>query len=148
MTQIGGVTQIGARGRSGTARASRPRPAARWLAVAAAFLVSVAVPTGIAVQQAQRADRVQLQADAVADVLAQPDAQIVQADVSGGGRAVAVVAADAAVFTAADLPDLDDGDYQLWVVADGAPVSAGSWRSPRGRLWPAWRRCPRGRCSR
>ena len=93
--------------------------------MAAAFLLCVGVPTGIAVQQAQRADRVQQQADAVADLLARPGAQVVQADVTGGGRAVAVVVEGEAVFTAADLPELDDRDYQLWVVADGSPVSAG-----------------------
>lgn len=111
--------------RSGAARSTRRRPVGRWLAMAAAFLVSVGVPAGIAVQQSQRADRVQEQAEAVADILARPGAQVVQSDVTGGGRAVAVVAGNDAVFTAADLPDLEDGDYQLWVVAEGAPVSAG-----------------------
>lgn len=106
-------------------RTTTRRGGARWLAVAAAFLVATGVPTVIAVQQSQRADQVQQQADAIADVLGRPGAQVVQADVTGGGRAVAVIADGAAVFTADDLPALDDRDYQLWVVADGDPVSAG-----------------------
>lgn len=134
LDRIGTTAQVGAApagpvqagtARSGAARSTRRRPVGRWLAVAAAFLVSVGVPAGIAVQQSQRADRVQEQAEAVADILARPGAQVVQSDVTGGGRAVAVVAGNDAVFTASDLPDLDDGDYQLWVVAEGAPVSAG-----------------------
>lgn len=134
LDRIGSTAQVGtvASGplqastpRSVTARSARPRPVGRWLAVAAAFIVSVGIPAGIAVQQSQRADRVQQQAEAVADILARPGAQVVQSDVTGGGRAVAVLAGNDAVFTAADLPDLDEGDYQLWVVAEGAPVSAG-----------------------
>ena len=119
------VRTSGSQARSGAARTAHRRPVGRWLAMAAAFVLCVGVPTGIAVQQSQRADRVQQQADAVADILARPGAQVVQADVTGGGRAVAVVAGNDAVFTAADLPALDDGDYQLWVVAEGTPVSAG-----------------------
>jgi anti-sigma-K factor RskA len=78
-------------------RTTTRRTGARWLAVAAAFLVATGVPTVIAVQQSQRADQAQQQADQIADILGRPGAQVVQADVTGGGRAVAVIADGAAV---------------------------------------------------
>src|SRR5699024_781939 len=59
------------------------------------------------------------------DALARPGARLVQAPVTGGGTATAIVAEGATLFTAQDLPALDGRDYQLWIVADGAATSAG-----------------------
>jgi hypothetical protein len=70
----------------------------------------------------------------VADLLADPDAQVVRADVTGGGRAVGVLSDDRALFTGVGLPDPgDDRAYQLWVLRDGSAVSAGVLDDDAGR---------------
>ncbi|WP_264031313.1 anti-sigma factor [Cellulosimicrobium sp. SH8] len=108
------------------ARRARRR---RWtgLAAAVAAVVAVAVPTTVAVRATQEQSRLQEQADAIARMLADPDATILHGDVAGGGQASVLAAGDDMYFRASDLPDAgDDRDYQLWVVeADGAVVSAG-----------------------
>ncbi|MFE6236285.1 anti-sigma factor domain-containing protein [Cellulosimicrobium sp. NPDC057862] len=108
------------------ARRARRR---RWtgLAAAVAAAVAVAVPTTVAVRATQEQSRLQEQADAIAQMLADPDATILHGDVEGGGQASVLAAGDDMYFRASDLPDAgDDRDYQLWVVeADGAVVSAG-----------------------
>ncbi|MDF2808098.1 MAG: hypothetical protein K0S43_3044 [Cellulosimicrobium sp.] len=108
------------------ARRARRR---RWtgLAAAVAAVVAVAVPTTVAVRATQEQSRLQEQADAIAQMLADPDATILRGEVAGGGQASVLAAGDDMYFRASDLPDAgDDRDYQLWVVeADGAVVSAG-----------------------
>ncbi|WP_447924444.1 anti-sigma factor [Georgenia muralis] len=113
------------------ARRAGPRHQ-RWLA-AAAVLLAAAVPGTLAVQQAQRAQLAEDQVTAITEALARPGAELLSADVAGGGRAIAVVGGDGAIFTVRDLPNLDgDQDYQLWVIDDGAPVSAGIVRARDG----------------
>ncbi|MDQ0372864.1 anti-sigma factor [Cellulomonas humilata] len=107
--------------------ADRRRPSrTRWLAVAAAVVVGAAVPTALALQQAQRANQAEQQQQALADLLTDPSAVVVHGDVTGGGAATAILTDDRALFSATGLPDPgDDKAYQLWVVdADGA-TSAG-----------------------
>ena len=94
-----------------------------WLAVAATALGAAAIPSAVAWQQAQLAGRVEQQARAVAELLADPEASLVRGDMTGGGRATAVLADDRALFTATGLDDPGAGKvYQLWVLRDGQPV--------------------------
>jgi anti-sigma-K factor RskA len=108
------------------ARRARRR---RWtgLAAAVAAAVAVAVPTTLAVRATQEQWRLEAQADAISQMLADPDATILHGEVEGGGQASVLAAGDDMYFRASGLPDSGDGrDYQLWVVeADGAVVSAG-----------------------
>lgn len=108
----------------------RSNSGGRILAAAAAAVIAIAIPTVIAVNQADRAERAESQVAHLADALTRPDAALVDADLVGGGRAVAVLADGVAVLAAADLPELTDQDYQLWVVDEDGAVSAGvlSWQ--------------------
>lgn len=126
LSQVGTVPQAGPAS-APVARSSRTRRVSlrQVSAIAAAFLVGAAIPTGVAISQSTQLTELERQTQALDDVLDRPGARIVQADVSGGGNATAIVADGAAVFTARGLPALDDGDYQLWIVAEGAPESAG-----------------------
>jgi anti-sigma-K factor RskA len=109
-----------------SARRARRR---RWtgLAAAVAAVVAVAVPTTVAVRATQEQSRLQEQADAIAQMLEDPDATILHGEVTGGGQASVLAAGGDLYFRASDLPDAgDDRDYQLWVVEDdGEVVSAG-----------------------
>ncbi|WP_129337869.1 anti-sigma factor [Cellulomonas endophytica] len=113
------------------ARAVPARPGRlRVLAVAAAFVVGVAVPGTLAVQQAQRASDAEAAqaatARSIADLLADPDARVVRGELAAGGTATAVYTADAALFSAAGVPAPDEGRaYQLWVVDGDEIRSAG-----------------------
>ncbi|MFE7407212.1 anti-sigma factor domain-containing protein [Isoptericola sp. NPDC057559] len=128
--QLGRPGDAAARGGNGAAPAA---PAARpqrrrWglVAAAAAAVVAVAVPTTVAVQEHREAARLEAQADRVAQMLADPDARLVTAPVEGGGEATALVSGDDVLVSADGMPAPGDGhDWQLWIVADGAPVSAG-----------------------
>lgn len=116
---------------SGEARtgAASTRARLRWglVAAAAAAVVAVAVPTTVAVRATQEQSRLQAQADAVTQMLADPTATIVRGEVAGGGEASVLVAGDDYLFRASELPGAgDDQDYQLWVVGDdGGVTSAG-----------------------
>lgn len=110
---------------------SRPggRPAVRrrrpWLTavVAAAVAFAVAVPSTLAWRESQRAAELQARADRITSLLAEPGAQVLAADVSTGGTAVAVVTDDAALVTATGVDAPGAGEvYQLWVMQDGVPV--------------------------
>ena len=114
-------------------RATPRRGQLRWWAAAAAVLAAVAVPTGIAIQQDQRADRAEQQVQAITEALAEPDAELVTAPVTGGGHAAMVRSADGALVALRDLPALADRDYQLWVIEDDAPSSAGILHARDGR---------------
>lgn len=117
-----------------TRRASVPRRTV-WLAVAATALGAAAIPGTLAWQQAQQTQRVEQQVQAFADLLADPSAVVVRAEVTGGGAAVGVLAADQALFTATGLDEPDEGKaYQLWVVRDGAARSVEVLADDDGRV--------------
>ncbi|PJI95171.1 anti-sigma factor [Luteimicrobium subarcticum] len=96
--------------------AARRRRRRRWgvAGIAAAGVLALAVPTGIAVQQAQQRSQLEDERRAVAAILADPDAHLATSDVSTGGRASVLVADGQALFTASDLSDTGDHVYQLW----------------------------------
>lgn len=114
------------------------RPRRRWglVAVAAAAVVAVAVPTTIAVRATQEQARLQERVDTVAQMMADPSATLVRADVTGGGEATVLTAGDDHLFTASDLPGPGDGhDYQLWVVgAEGDVTPAGVLQAQDGTV--------------
>ena len=103
------------------------------LAVAAAALVAVALPSGVAwqqhdraVQAEQRAVQAEQRAEVLDDVLADPGAQVLRSDVAGGGEAVAILTDERALLMVDGLPRLEaDRIYQLWAMRDGVPVPAG-----------------------
>ncbi|MEW2132966.1 anti-sigma factor [Streptomyces sp. NPDC005435] len=124
----------------GTAPAARLRPAGRRRArgpLAWALAASVAVAAafgGAALWQYERAQDAtrraavaEGRADAVAGVLAAPDAKSRTVRVAGGTGTVVVSAErDRAVFMAAGMPAPPDGKvYQLWFDDGGAMRSAG-----------------------
>lgn len=116
-------------------RASRGRrPAVRYLAIAAAAAAAIAIPTGIAIDQAGRADRAEEQTQLIAEALASPGAELVAVDVETGGRAVAVLTDESALFAADGLVELQDQDYQLWVISDEEATSAGVLTWQDGQL--------------
>lgn len=113
----------------------------RWqaLAAAATLIVAVAIPTGIAIDQSDRAqqaelqadetqrqaDQTQQQADQISEALMDPAAELVSEDLPDGSRAVGVLGEDSALFTAQDVAALDEQDYQLWVLDGDEAISAG-----------------------
>ncbi|MFI6423475.1 anti-sigma factor domain-containing protein [Promicromonospora sp. NPDC050880] len=101
----------------------------RWGTVVAAVAAAaaIAVPTTIAVQVSAERDRLREQAQAVSEMLADPDSSILRGAVEGGGEATVLVADDDMFFQAEGLPEPGQGRaYQLWVVAgDGSVSSAG-----------------------
>jgi anti-sigma factor RsiW len=122
----------GALSRTGLGRLSPGRLSARGtaltaaivtLAAAVAFLLVLTLGTNSRLHQEQSASQ------AIAAVLAAPDARIKSAPATVGGRVTAVVSLThgAAVVTAADLPrPAGTNVYQLWVItAAGTARSAG-----------------------
>jgi len=113
----------------------RPRRTTTWLAIAATAVGAAAVPSALAIQQARESSRAEQQAQAVADLLADPGAQLVRADVEGGGTAVGVLADDRALFTATGLEDPGAGrEYQLWVIRDGEALPDAVMRDDAGAV--------------
>ena len=114
-------------GRTGLRRLSRPRAglAAGLLALAAAvaFLLVMQVSTSTQLRQARDASQ------AIAAVLAAPDARLESLRATVGGQVTAVVSLSnrEAVVTTADLPRPPGSRvYQLWVMnAAGTATSAG-----------------------
>lgn len=108
---------------------ARRRRRRRWgTAVAAvAAAAAIVVPSTIAVQVTAERDRLREQAQAVSEMLADPDSSVLRGSVEGGGEASVLVAGDDMFFHAEGLPELDpDQAYQLWVVeGDGSVSSAG-----------------------
>ena len=101
----------------------RPSRRRTWLAVAAAAVIAASVPSALAWHQTQEVHRVQAQSQAVAELLADPQAQVRRADVPGGGTVVGVLARDRALFMATGLQQPATGKvYQLWVIRDGVPL--------------------------
>ena len=107
----------------------------RWqglAAAAAAVVVAVAIPTAVAVDQADRADQAELQAgfaqqqaEDITEALLDPSAEVVSDDLADGSRGIAVLGDDSALFAARDMAQLDDQDYQLWVLEGEDATSAG-----------------------
>lgn len=122
-----------ARVRAGQRRAVPRRTV--WLAVAATALGAAAVPGAVAWQQVQLTQRVEQEAVAVADLLADPSVSVVRASVAGGGTAVGVLTDERALFTASGLDDPGAGkSYQLWVMRDGVPVPDAVMSDDDGRV--------------
>ena len=120
---------------------ARMRRRRRWqgLAAAAAVVVAVAIPTAVAIDQSDRAEQAELQAeqtqeqadqsqqqaDQIAEALMDPAAEMVSEDLPDGSRAVGVLGADSALFAAQNMTELEDQDYQLWVLDGDEAISAG-----------------------
>jgi anti-sigma factor RsiW len=103
----------------------RPR-AGMWIAAAAIATIGIAAPTVLAIQQASRAARAEEEVAVLAEAITRPGVRVVSSEVTGGGRAVAVMTEDDALFVARGLPSLAAGRaYQLWVLEGEGPTSAG-----------------------
>jgi anti-sigma-K factor RskA len=106
----------------------RPSPLRRWIA-AAAFATAAATAVVVAVSVGGGA----LTSD---DVFAAGDRQSVTAQVgtSGDSRLDYSIELAAAVVTFEDLPDVEDDEtFQLWVIDDDGPTSAGLFRPAPGQ---------------
>ncbi len=115
---------VAPRGSSPAAR--RRSRAAIGVAAGAVATMAVIAPSVLAVQQAGRAQRSELQLATVTEALGRPGAEVLTGELEGGGSAVAVLTERGAVFVARGLPGLADAlAYQLWITADGEPRSAG-----------------------
>ncbi|GCD20147.1 hypothetical protein CTKZ_17090 [Cellulomonas algicola] len=116
-------------------RSTPRRGPARWYALAAAVAIGAAVPGALLVQQVAHTRQVQAEQQQVADLLTDPSAVLVHEDVADGGDVTAILTDTRAVFTAENLPHPDDGRvYQLWVVREGQPLSAGVMTSDDGTV--------------
>ena len=127
-------------GARGAARRRRPRasaPRRAWLprlalSAAAAGLVAAAVLGGVTVWTQHQLTTAQAENQAIAAVLAAPDAQIASARTSAGGIATVVAShsAGSIVFTSAGLQALPPSKvYELWFL--------GKTARPAGLLPPA-----------
>ncbi|HEY7226059.1 MAG TPA: anti-sigma factor [Micromonosporaceae bacterium] len=113
----------------------RAQARSRWLPAVAAAVVGIAGMTGVwAVQQHRVTDargqteQAISQQEQVAAILSAPDAQVRGATPTGGGRVTVVVSPSLGdgVVLLAGLPDPSpDRAYQLWLIRDGVPTSAG-----------------------
>ncbi len=104
----------------------------RWirepLAMTAALLLVVAAGLAVfGVQSYQRAERAEQLAQRVSAVATDPDRRELTSPIDAGGRGMLAVSSTGdAVFRAEGLAELDsDQTYQLWVIDDGGPQSAG-----------------------
>jgi anti-sigma-K factor RskA len=115
-------------------RAARSSWVPRLATAVAAVGVAVAVALGvIQVSTQHRLDSARAQNQAIAAVLAAPDARIVTQATSAGGTASVVVsrAERKIVFTSAGLPPLSGGKvYQLWLIGPPRVRSAGLLPQP------------------
>lgn len=103
------------------------------LGVAAAIVTAVAIPTTIAIQATQSQRELQAEADTIAQMLADPDAQMLTADMSGGGEVSALVSAGHVLLAASGMADPGEGqDYQLWEINGDSITSAGLIRPTDG----------------
>jgi anti-sigma-K factor RskA len=113
------------RGRHVTRSAWFPRLALGVAAVGVAAAVALAVVT---VSTQNRLNTVQAQNQAIAAVLAAPDAQIATGTSSTGGTATVVLsyAQQKMIFTSSGLPRLPNAKvYELWLLSTGSAVPAG-----------------------
>lgn len=107
--------------------ARRAARSARWLSVAAAGLLVLTLGTGVAAWQFREdASQVTEANQAMTEVLADPDRQVLDADFAGG-HATMIVSGDRVVVMGTDVAAPPDGKgYQLWMIGEGAdPVPAG-----------------------
>lgn len=113
---------------------ARPRPRTlpllpRLSTLAAGAAVAVALVLGAALAVAQhRLDQVRTSDQAIAAVLAAPDAQVLTSSTSAGGTTTLVVSAARRqmIVTAAGLPAPPSGKvYQLWLIGPPQTRSAG-----------------------
>lgn len=129
LDEIARTPQVGPAATRAPRRAGRStarRPVLLRLAVAAAVAGAVALPATVAWQQHDRAVEAEAQAQELTELLADPAAQVLRAEVTGGGTALAVLGADSAVLVADGLAEVPgDRTYQLWAMRDGVPVPAG-----------------------
>lgn len=103
------------------------------LGVAAAIVTAVAIPTTIAIQATQSQRELQADADTIAQMLADPDAQMLTADMRGGGEVSALVSSGHVLLAASGMADPgDDQDYQLWAINGDSISSAGLIRPTDG----------------
>jgi anti-sigma-K factor RskA len=115
-------------------RAARSSWVPRLAAAVAAVSVAVAVTLGvIQVSTQHRLDSARAQNQAIAAVLAAPDARIVTQATSAGGTASVVVsrAEQKIVFTSAGLPPLAGGKvYEVWLIGPPRVRPAGLLPTP------------------
>lgn len=115
----------------------RRRGVNRWLAGVAAAAVIVAGALGVSTYQANgRADDVQVAADQITALLADPEATVERTDVTGGGTGTLVVSPnlEQAAFLTASLPATGpDQTYQLWAIDDQGATSVGLLQPDSGR---------------
>lgn len=118
-------------------RRSRKSVVNGWLAGVAAAAVLVAGGLGVSTYQAsQRANDAQVAAEQVSALLADPNATVERAAVSGGGTGTLVVDPDGeqAAFLTASLPATDpDQTYQLWAIDEAGATSVGLLEPDAGR---------------
>jgi anti-sigma-K factor RskA len=93
---------------------------ARLVSVAAAALLVVALGAGVtALTFRDRASDAEAANQAMTEVLADPDRQVVDADFAGG-HATLVVSGERVVVLGTDVPAPPEGKaYQLWMIPDG-----------------------------
>ena len=118
------------RGRHVTRSAWFPRLALGVAAAGVAAAVALAVVT---VSTQDRLNTVQSQNQALAAVLAAPDAQIATGRSSTGGSATVVLsyAEQKMIFTSSGLPRLPNAKvYELWLLSTGSAVPAGLLPEP------------------
>jgi hypothetical protein len=120
--------------RSVKATAGRRPTSSRWLAAVAAAVIGIAGIAGAwAVQENRLADERERMAALVEQqrqinaVLTASDAEVLTTSVTGGGRVSVVVSASQGqgVAVLVGLADPGPKAYQLWLIDDGVPTSAG-----------------------
>jgi anti-sigma-K factor RskA len=103
------------------------------LGVAAVGVAAAVVLAVVTVSTQDRLDRLQTQNQAIAGVLAAPDAQVATAASSTGGRATVVLsyAEQKMIFTSTGLPTLPNNKvYELWLLSTGSARPAGLLPEP------------------
>jgi hypothetical protein len=123
------AAEAGARRTRPVPRLVRNRPAvSAALFTLAAAIIALGVFSGISQQQQQQLQRANARNQAIAAVLAAPDAHLMTAGTSMGGQLTAVVALreHRVVITGHGMPALTGARvYQLWLMAPGRATSAG-----------------------
>jgi anti-sigma-K factor RskA len=141
MAQIGQVRQLPPLVPDlGAERRRRARPRSRLAStLAAACLIVALVAGGLAIRAQQELDRTRAAGDAVAAVLAAPDARTVTGPVAGGTATVVVSRSRGqVVFASAGLRRLEKSEtYELWLMGPQAVRRAGLLRpDSAGRTRP------------
>ena len=132
-TQPTQPTSPAARGRTAHRPARTLRRRLGALGVAAAVVAAVAIPTTIAIQSVSSQRELQAQADTIAQMLADPEARILTAEMSGGGEVNALVSSGRVLLSASGMADPgQDQDYQLWAISGDEISSAGLIRPTDG----------------